>query len=304
MARRGCSQSCGWAWVFTWAASASRGSCDWTAWLASRIAASGGWKPDTATHEDLVKRQFRADAPNRLWFCDITQHRARDGWVYCAAVIDAYSRRIVGWSISDRITAEIVVDALEMARWRRRPEPGTVVHADRGAQYTSWLFGHRLRQAGLLGSMGRVASSVDNALIESFWSTMQRELLDRRAGTRGRSSRRPCSSGSRAFTTPAAGTRASATSAPPTTKPFTPPQKSRHDQHTRTVRETGSGSPVLRGRNQCPATRGPIFTPVRKLNDALRETGLEQFLGPLNRSIRVPSISLSRRVRANRGRRG
>lgn len=138
-----------------------------------------GWKPDTATHEDLVKRQFRADAPNRLWFCDITQHRAKDGWVYCAAVIDAYSRRIVGWSISDRITAEIVVDALEMARWRRRPEPGTVVHADRGAQYTSWLFGHRLRQAGLLGSMGRVASSVDNALIESFWSTMQRELLDR-----------------------------------------------------------------------------------------------------------------------------
>jgi len=140
-----------------------------------------GWKPDTATHEDLVKRQFRADAPNRLWFCDITQHRARDGWVYCAAVIDAFSRRIVGWSISDRITAEIVVDALEMARWRRRPEPGTIVHADRGAQYTSWLFGHRLRQAGLLGSMGRVASSVDNALIESFWSIMQRELLDRTA---------------------------------------------------------------------------------------------------------------------------
>ncbi|WP_194241563.1 IS3 family transposase [Galbitalea soli] len=138
-----------------------------------------GWKPETATHEDPVKRQFRADTPNRLWFCDITQHRAKDGWVYCAAVIDAFSRRIVGWSISDRITAEIVVDALEMARWRRRPEPGTVVHADRGAQYTSWLFGQRLRQAGLLGSMGRVASSVDNALIESFWSTMQRELLDR-----------------------------------------------------------------------------------------------------------------------------
>jgi Transposase and inactivated derivatives len=138
-----------------------------------------GWKPDTATHDDLVKRRFSADWPDRLWFCDITQHRARDGWVYCAAVIDAYSRRIVGWSISDRITAEIVVDALEMARWQRRPQPGTIVHADRGAQYTSWIFGHRLRQAGLLGSMGRVASSVDNALIESFWSTMQRELLDR-----------------------------------------------------------------------------------------------------------------------------
>lgn len=137
-----------------------------------------GWEPDTATHDDLVKRQFRADGPDRLWFCDITQHRARDGWVYCAAVIDAFSRRIVGWSISDRITTEIVVDALEMARWQRKPV-GTIVHADRGAPYTSWLFGHRLRQAGLLGSMGRVASSVDNALIESFWSTMQRELLDR-----------------------------------------------------------------------------------------------------------------------------
>jgi len=67
-----------------------------------------------------------------------------------------------------------------MARWQRRPAPGTIVHADRGAQYTSWLFGHGLRTAGLLGSMGRVASSVDNALVESFWSTMQRELLDRR----------------------------------------------------------------------------------------------------------------------------
>jgi len=79
--------------------------------------------------------------------------------VYCCAVIDACSRRIVGWSIADHIRAELVVDALEMARWQRRPEPGTVVHADRDAQYTSWVFGHRLRSAGLLGSMGKVASS-------------------------------------------------------------------------------------------------------------------------------------------------
>jgi transposase InsO family protein len=67
-----------------------------------------------------------------------------------------------------------------MATWRRRPEPGTVLHSDRGSQYTSWVFGHRLRQAGLLGSMGRVASSADNTMIESFWSTLQRELLDTR----------------------------------------------------------------------------------------------------------------------------
>jgi putative transposase len=138
-----------------------------------------GWKPLPAPHEDHVKRQFHADAPDRLWFTDITQHRARDGWVYCAAVIDAYSRRIVGWSIADHLRSELVVDALEMARWQRRPQPGTILYSDRGTQYTSWAFGHRLREAGLLGSMGRVASSVDNALMESFWSTMQRELLDR-----------------------------------------------------------------------------------------------------------------------------
>lgn len=113
-----------------------------------------GWKPAPATHQDLVDRNFTADGPNRLWFCDITPHRARDGWVYCAAVIDAYSRRIVGWSLSDRTTSDIVVDALEMAHWRHKPPPGTIVHADTGAQYTSWIFGHRLRQAGLLGSMG------------------------------------------------------------------------------------------------------------------------------------------------------
>lgn len=142
-----------------------------------------GWKPLPAPHDDLVKRQFTAQAPNRVWFCDITQHRARDGWVYCAAVIDAYSRLVVGWSIGDHLRSELVVDALEMARWQRKPAPGTIVHSDRGAQYTSWIFGHRLRQAGLLGSMGKVASSVDNALIESFWSSMQAELLDRQSWT-------------------------------------------------------------------------------------------------------------------------
>ncbi len=82
------------------------------------------------------------------------------------------------------LRAELVVDALEMARWRRRPAPGqTVLHSDRGAQYTSWAFGHRLRDAGLLGSMGRVGSAYDNAMMESFFSTLQRELLDRKSWT-------------------------------------------------------------------------------------------------------------------------
>lgn len=141
----------------------------------------GKTHPLPAPHEDLVKRQFIANSPDKLWVTDLTEHPARTGKVYCAAVVDVFSRRVVGWAIADHIRAELVVDALDMARWRRKPEPGTVVHSDRGFQYTSWVFGYRLGQAGLLGSMGRVASSVDNGLMESFWSTMQRELLDQRA---------------------------------------------------------------------------------------------------------------------------
>lgn len=137
-------------------------------------------RPAAAVHEDLVKRQFAADAPNVLWCTDITEHPTRTGKVYCCAVLDVFSRVVVGWSIADHMRSDLVVDALQMATWRRRPEAGTIVHSDRGSQYTSWVFGHRLRSAGLLGSMGKVASSVDNCMIESFWSTMQRELLDTR----------------------------------------------------------------------------------------------------------------------------
>lgn len=137
-------------------------------------------KPVPAVHDDLVRRQFVADAPNRLWCTDVTEHLTATGKVYCCAVLDVFSRVIVGWSIADHMRAELVVDALQMATWRRRPSPGTIVHADCGSQYTSWVFGYRLRAGGLLGSMGRVASSVDNTMIESFWSTLQRELLDTR----------------------------------------------------------------------------------------------------------------------------
>jgi putative transposase len=139
-------------------------------------------RPVAPVHEDLVQRRFVADAPDRLWLTDITEHPTHEGKVYLAAVLDVYARRIVGWSIADHLRSELVVDALEMARWRRRPVPGqTVLHSDRGAQYTSWAFGHRLRAAGLLGSMGRVGSAYDNAMMESFFSTLQRELLDRRS---------------------------------------------------------------------------------------------------------------------------
>jgi transposase InsO family protein len=122
---------------------------------------------------------FRRRRAGPLVCTDITEHPTDQGKVYCAAVLDVFPRQIVGWSIADHMRSELVVDALEMARWRRRPEPGAIVHSDRGSQDTSWIFGHRLRAAGLLGSMGRVASAVDNTMMESFWSTMQRELLDR-----------------------------------------------------------------------------------------------------------------------------
>jgi putative transposase len=139
-------------------------------------------RPAAAVWEDRVQRRFTADAPDRLWVSDITQHRTDQGWVYCAVVLDVFSRRVVGWSIADHLRTELVVDALDMARWRRKPA-GTIVHSDRGTQYTSWLFGNRLRQAGLLGSMGKVASAYDNALMESFFGSMQIELLDRRTWT-------------------------------------------------------------------------------------------------------------------------
>ncbi len=110
--------------------------------------------PDAQPSADLVQRRFTAERPDALWVCDITQHRTGEGWLYCAVVLDVFARRVVGWSIADHLRSELVIDALDMARWRRRPAAGqTVVHSDHGSQYTSWAFGHRLRTAGLLGSM-------------------------------------------------------------------------------------------------------------------------------------------------------
>jgi putative transposase len=139
--------------------------------------------PDAQVSADLVNRDFTADEPNRLWITDITEHFTDEGKVYCAAVMDAYSRLIVGWSIADHMRTELVTDALGMAIIRRQPDKQpkdarTVLHSDHGSQYTSWAFGHRLRAAGLLASMGTVGDCYDNAMMESFWGTMQLELLD------------------------------------------------------------------------------------------------------------------------------
>lgn len=135
--------------------------------------------PKAVPSDDLVERNFTVDGPDRLWVADITQHRTAQGWLYGAFVIDAYSRRVLGWALGDHCRTDLVVDALQMALWRRQGADGCVHHSDHGCQYTSWAFGHRLRQAGLLSSMGSVGDAYDNALAESFFATLQTDLLDR-----------------------------------------------------------------------------------------------------------------------------
>lgn len=135
--------------------------------------------PDAAPSDDLVNRQFTPEGPDRLWIADVTEHPTGEGRIYLAVVLDAWSRRVIGWSIADHMRAELVVDAVQMAIWRRRPPSGqTVHHSDHGSQYTSWAFGRRLRAAGVLASMGSIGDCFDNAMAESFFSILQRELLD------------------------------------------------------------------------------------------------------------------------------
>ena len=108
-------------------------------------------RPAPAPHDDLVGRRFVAAAPNRLWCTDLTEHPTSTGKVYCCAVLDVFSRVVVGWSIADHMRTELVVDALQMATWRRRPQSGTIVHSDRGSQYTSWVFGNDCERRGCSG---------------------------------------------------------------------------------------------------------------------------------------------------------
>lgn len=127
---------------------------------------------------DLVKRNFKADAPDRLWVADITYVPTASGFLYLAVVLDACSRRIVGWSMADHMRTELVNDALEMAVRRRRPAD-VIHHSDQGVQYTSIDFGARCRRAGIRPSMGAVGNCYDNAMCESFFATLECELLDR-----------------------------------------------------------------------------------------------------------------------------
>ncbi len=128
---------------------------------------------------DLVNRAFTVTGPNKLWLTDITEHPTTEGKVYCAAVMDAFSRRILGWSIAHHMRTDLVIDALGMAELRRRPDKdATILHSDHGTPFTSWAFGKRLRDAGLLPPMGTIGDCYDNSMMESFWGTLQLEVLD------------------------------------------------------------------------------------------------------------------------------
>ena len=126
---------------------------------------------------DLVERDFTADGPDQLWVADITYIPTWAGFLYLAVVLDAWSRRVVGWSMATHLRTELVLDALNMATWQRRPER-VIHHSDQGTQYTSIAFGLRCREVGVRPSMGSVGDAYDNALCESFFATLECELLD------------------------------------------------------------------------------------------------------------------------------
>ena len=127
---------------------------------------------------DLVEREFHADAPDRLWVADITYVPTLAGFLYLAIVLDVFSRRVVGWAMAGHLRTELVLDALDMAVEQRRPD-SVIHHSDQGCQYTSFAFGERCRRWGVVPSMGSVGDCFDNAMAESFFATLECELLDR-----------------------------------------------------------------------------------------------------------------------------
>jgi putative transposase len=135
-------------------------------------------KPGPPVHDDLVLRDFTAAQPNRLWLTDITEHPTAEGKLYLCAVKDACSKRIVGYSIDDRMTSDLAVNALRNAL-ALRGSVEAIVHSDRGSQFRSHAYVRALRDAQLRGSMGRVGACADNAAMESFFSLLQKNVLNR-----------------------------------------------------------------------------------------------------------------------------
>ena len=133
---------------------------------------------------DLVCRNWAPTGPDQLWVADMTYPRTWEGWVYLAVVMDCFSRRIVGWALSNDLGTHLVIEAAEMAVTHRNPQPGLVFHSDRGCQYLSMAFGSKLKKSGILQSVGRPATCWDNIVAESFWATFKKDLFYRRSWPR------------------------------------------------------------------------------------------------------------------------
>ena len=138
-------------------------------------------KPGPPVHDDLVQRKFSADASNELWLGDITEHRTKEGKLYLCAIKDVFSNRIVGYSIDERMKSRIAVNALNNAVARREGVAGCILHTDRGSQFRARKLQHALNRHRMVGSMGRVGAAGDNAAMESFFSLLQKNVLNRRS---------------------------------------------------------------------------------------------------------------------------
>ena len=155
----------------------------WFSAFSKRKRRGKGGKVGPPVHDDLVRRDFTADGPNRLWLADITEHRTGEGKLYLCAIKDVWSHRIVGYSIDSRMKSRLAVNALHNAVARRGDVAGCVLHTDRGSQFRSRKFVHALHQHHMIGSMGRVGAAGDNAAMESFFGLLQNNVLDRRTWT-------------------------------------------------------------------------------------------------------------------------
>ncbi len=136
-------------------------------------------EPSAPLAPDCIERQFVAEAPNTKWTADITYVPTWAGFLYLAVVLDVFSRRIVGWAMAEHLRTELVLAALDMALWNRRPDPGVIHHSDHGCQYTSVAFGSRCQEEGVIPSLGSRGDCFDNAITESFFATLECELLKR-----------------------------------------------------------------------------------------------------------------------------
>lgn len=127
--------------------------------------------------ENVLNRQFAMSRPNQAYASDITYIHTQEGWLYLAVVIDLFSRKVVGWNMSSRMTANLVCDALRMAIWQRKPAPGLIVHSDRGSQYASLEYRRLLKMHGCVGSMSRKGDCWDNSVVESFFGSLKQERV-------------------------------------------------------------------------------------------------------------------------------